>query len=288
MKRRIRLTESGLYGVITESVRRVLAEGLFSKRLKHVAKTHGGIKRINKKYQLDKYEIPSDVEFIKDEWLDFGASQILKRFTEELCVFGDGSRFVVIKPQYMDDPKAREQIEAILRQSEDLSASRNVDYPGHTEYDRDYFEGWGWKDIPVKVSPEKERMKAHKAARGKKTRGLAKGSDRSYWQYVMNYLEQLAEKTGGHADKYDGYYYALFDVDEKGGLTPESKKLYDIFTKYGLQTMGSGYTDDNKLEVTFWDGTFWDYDPVRDRDVLRDTRGFFKRPKIGTTDFMNL
>ena len=288
MKRMITLTESSLHRVINESVRRVLAEGLFSKRLKQVAKTHGGIKHINKNYQLDKYEMPSDVQFIEGGRLDFGASRILDMFTEDLCVFGDGSRYVTIKPQYIDDPEAREKVEAVLRQSEELSTSRSADYPGHIRKDKEYFEGWGWRDWPVKISPEQERMGAHKAARGKKTRGLGKGNDRSYWEYVRNYLEQLTEKTGGYVDDITDDYHAFLDVDERGEFTPESQKLYDLFLKYGLRDTNYQYTDDNKVEITFSDGTYWDGDYSRGRDVLKDPWGFYKRPKIGTTDFMNL
>ena len=284
MRQIIRLTESDLHKLVKESVKKILNEGLASPRLKKVARQHGGIRSVNKKYQLDKNNLEYDLIFIKSgESIPWK----LEQFVDNVCEFKDGSKYIIIKPEYQKDPKIKEKLESILKQSEDLANSRNVDYPGYTYTDRDYKDiGDGarkYYDVTQTVSPEKQRMQTHRRARGKKTTGLAKGSDISYWEYVRNHLEELAKQTGGRVTDF-GDYYVLFDTDENGHMTPESEKIYDEFMKFGLSDANTGWVGDNKLYIEFTDGTYTDSDGYEDYTV--DPRGFYKRPKIGTTDFM--
>ena len=283
MKNIIRLTESDLHNIVKESVQRILSEGFASPRLKKAARQHGGVRSVNKKYQLDKNDLSYDLIYLKKgESIPWKLDQ----FVDDVCEFNDGSKYIIIKPEYQKDPKVREKLESVLKQSQDIAASRNQDYPGYTYKETDYKDiGDGarkYYDITQTVSPEKQRMQTHKRARGKKTTGLGKGSDRSYWNYVRSYLEDLTKQTGGKVTDF-GDYYALFDTDENGHMTPESEKIYNEFMKFGLSDAKTGWIGDNKLYIEFTDGTYTDSDGYEDYTV--DPRGFYKRPKIGTTDF---
>ena len=283
MKNIIRLTESDLHNIVKESVQRILSEGFASPRLKKSARQHGGVRSVNKKYQLDKNDLSYDLIFLKKgESIPWKLGQ----FVDDVCEFNDGSKYIIIKPEYQKDPKVKEKLESVLKQSQDIAASRNQDYPGYTYKETDYKDiGYGarkYYDVTQTVSPEKQRIQTHKRARGKKTTGLGKGSDRSYWNYVRSYLEDLTKQTGGKVTDF-GDYYALFDTDENGNMTPESEKIYDEFMKFGLSDAKTGWIGDNKLYIEFTDGTYTDSDGYKDYTV--DPRGFYKRPKIGTTDF---
>ena len=283
-KKLIRLTEQDLHKVIKESVQKILNEGLASSWLKQAARQHGGIRSVNKKYQLDKNDLTNNlIRLKKGENIPWQLNQ----FVDDVCEFKDGSKYVIIKPEYQKDLEVKEKLESILKQSEDISDLRNQDYPGYTYTETDYKDiGDGarkYYDITRTVSPEKQRNQMHKRARGKKTTGIAKGSDRDYWKYVRDYLKDLTKQTGGKVTTF-GDYYALFDVDENGHFTPKSEKIYDEFMKFGLSDAKTGWIGDNKLYIEFTDGTFRDNDGYEEYTV--DPRGFYKRPKIGTTDFM--
>ena len=58
MKQIIKLTEQDLHRVIKESVKKILNEGL-TPVFKLIAKRHGGVKWVDKRYQFDKLEFPN-------------------------------------------------------------------------------------------------------------------------------------------------------------------------------------------------------------------------------------
>jgi hypothetical protein len=317
MKQIIRLTESDLHRLVKESVQKILNEGL-TPMLARMAKQHGGVKKINKSLQLDKndlkYQYKSDWDdknyetyvdgFViePDEKFPFRFDK--KRFFDTVCVFNDGTEYVIYKPEFQKSPEAREKLETILQAAKNTAAKRSEPYPGHTwterEYERDDDGTTKGYDYTHTVTPEQERQAAHKKARGKKTTGIGKGSDRHYWRYVSNYLRGVAESAGG-VEMMDGYLVPMDRDPKTYEYTPEAEKIADEFYKFGYSEYSGGYgnkykylvydEDRNKINpeqyyVCFENGTYDEDDWENERSVTVDPKGYYERPKIGTSEFM--
>ena len=199
MKKVIRLTESDLHNIVKESVKRVLNEGL-TPVFKQIAKRHGGVKWVDKKYQFDKLPFGN---YDWDEFIELYPGKdipwtLQRKFVDRVMDFNDGGSLYVLKPEYHNNQKIKD----MLKSSEELSAQRSADFQPGTErgeIEVDYGGGPTTKSYTRTLSPEAMRQKAHKAARGKtpaegaakndafrKEHGISRSGD--YDEYVKNYL----------------------------------------------------------------------------------------------------
>ena len=237
MKQIIRLTESDLHKLVKESVKRVLNEGL-TPVFKSIAKRHGGVKWVDKRYQFDKLNFPNRGW---DYFFEAKGSDIpyrLLQFADKVMQFNDGKSLYAIKPQYHDN----EQIKQMLKSSQELDDLRTAEggyQPGEErkEIEADYGGGPFTKTFYSKVSPNQMRQKTHKKARGKSPlepsrinkefrdkHDISQTGD--YDNYVINFL----------CDKYNGLYvdyHIAVPTPESGRWENEAYKIIEEFKKYG-------------------------------------------------------
>lgn len=237
MKQIIRLTESDLHRLVKESVKRVLNEGL-TPVFKSIAKRHGGVKWVDKRYQFDKLQFPNHGW---DYFFEAKTSDIpyrLLQFADKVMQFNDGKTLYAIKPQYHNN----EQIKQMLKSSEELADLRTAE-GGYKEGEEwretevDYGGGPSTKSYKSKISPGEMRRRAHKKSRGKSpvepSRINKKFRDEhdisqtgDYDNYVINFL----------CDKYNGLYvdyHIAVPTPESGRWGEEAYKIVEEFKKYG-------------------------------------------------------
>ena len=295
-KKLIRLTEGDLHNLVKESVKILINEGL-TPIFKSIAKEHGGVKWVDKRYQFDKLNFPINGW---DYFFEAKGSDIpyrLLQFADKVMVFNDGKSLYAIKPEYHDN----EEIKQMLKSSQELDDLRTAEggYQmgrGSHEVEVDYGGGPVSKTFSYDIPQNQMRQKAHKRARGRKKPLARSIGDSDYNEYVKNYL----------CDKFNGVYlggYIAVPVHDRWG--EEGDAIRNEFMKYGYGEDESVRTIDIKYDLEYSD-TGYRFDP--DSDYMVFTKGkqnaFMEwddpfgpygtyssaklpsTPKIGTREFM--
>jgi len=233
MKQIIRLTESDLHRVVKESVKKILNEGL-TPVFKSIAKRHGGVKWVDKRYQFDKLQFPN---YGWDYFFEAKTSDIpyrLLQFADRVMEFNDGKTLYAIKPQYHNN----EQIKQMLKSSEELASLRTAEGGFKVGTVTDYSDLDDWGDpTKKKLTADGMRQWQHKKGRGKTPaepsrinkefrdeHNISQTGD--YDNYVINSL----------CDKYNGLYvdyHIAVPTPESGRWGEEAMKMIEEFKKYG-------------------------------------------------------
>jgi hypothetical protein len=233
MKQIIRLTENDLHRLVKESVKIVLNEGL-TPVFKSIAKRHGGVKWVDKRYQFDKLQFPN---YGWDYFFEAKGSDIpyrLLQFADKVMQFNDGKSLYTIKPQY----HGNEQIKQMLKSSEELADLRTAEGGFKAGTVTDYSQRDDWGDpTKKKLTADGMRQWQHKKGRGKSPlepsrinkefrdeHDISQTGD--YDNYVINFL----------CDKYNGLYvdyHIAVPTPESGRWGEEAYKIVEEFKKYG-------------------------------------------------------
>lgn len=291
------LVNEAINRYLFENTRRsVLNEGIKSDYLKRMVRRNDGIREINKELMLDKNDYPNYWYFGNDNQIPYK----LRKFVIPVISFNSGAEVVIENPKYTDNPDVAQQVQDMLSQYGELIDARLADYPGHTyekdEYDRDDDGTTRWYKETHHVSPNDERLNAHKKARGVKTRGLHNKSDRDYRGYVGDYVRRLADKYGMQTlYDFEGneYFYYPCDWD-----SPERSEIEAAFRKYGYgnHEHHGPLTDENNNDIevymsdlvigpgenAWFEGGRNPYTGNIDFNVVRNN---IDAPRIGTSDF---
>lgn len=286
-KKLIRLTEGDLHSLVKESVKILINEGL-TPIFKIIAKRHGGVNWVDKRYQFDKLNFPNHGW---DYFFEAKGSDIpyrLLRFADKVMEFNDGKSLYAIKPQYHNN----EEIKQMLKSSQELDDLRTAEggYQmgrGSDETEVDYGSGSSTRTFYYDIPPNQMRQNAHKQARGRK-KSLARSiGDSDYDEYVKNYL----------CDKFNGIYingYIAVPVNDRWGEEgntirnefmkygygeDESIRNYKIEDRFGPDSDYMVFTKGEQSGFMEWD------DPSGPYGTYSNTK-LPPTPKIGTREFM--
>lgn len=284
MKRTVRLTESELKRVISESVKNILTEGIADKNLQKLIRLHGGIRTVSPEYQFDKTQF-NRYDYFVSSYFDIPGP--LRRFAKEIMVFNDGESLFLMIPEFAEDPTSQKAIDDYKKLINNRTEMGGYQSETKWEYDPDERGG----GFTYEVSPNSVRKNKHFKSRGVKKPKAIGGTSSDYDKYVEKYL----------CDKYDGiivHDYANRYIAVPGNY---SHAVSADFRKYGY-----GYYElypNEWGETSLYDhedfkpGTNYEF-YTKDKDMYRiegdRTEGFkhFRRtrkvdsPKIGTEDFM--
>lgn len=283
-KRTVRLTESELKKIISESVKNILTEGIADKNLKKLIRLHGGIRTVSPEYQFDKSQFNKDDYFVSSY---FNIPSPLRKFAKEIMVFNDGKSLFLMLPEFAKDPTSQKAIDDYKKLINNRTEMGG--YQSETNWESDPGErGGGFK---YEVSPNSVRKRKHFKSRGVKTPKAIGGTSYDYDNYVEKYL----------CDKYDGIIVSDYTNTYIAVPGNYSRAVTSDFQKYGY---GHCEIYPNEWgETSLYDHE--DFKPdtnyefyTKNKSMYRiegdRTEGFkhFRRtkkvdsPKIGTKDFM--
>ena len=306
---KIRIKESELRKIVTENVRKHLAEGLASKSLQRLAKQHGGISSLDKSLQLDKL----DADFTQSSYGQtnfyvtsdpiYKAPAVIRQFLTDnpIIRFKDRTCVYMVKPEFMRDEKVKSMIAKYQQSSEDLQQQRNDGIEPVSWYEEEEDDG-RWYTYKQTHSPEQVRQGNHRRARGVKQPG-AQGNGADYDKYVEQYL---CKKYNGEIERgrftgmkdgeemYDGVDIIVPINVESGQYweyysSPECRAMRDEFRKYGF---GEDEYGCNEKKMTFTKGKSVSRLEIDDKGLYPDYFMPYSRdisaPKIGTSEFQGI
>jgi hypothetical protein len=258
------------------------------------AKKHGGIKKLNKELRLDQNDIPFDF-MTQEQW--YALPYSLNQFIETIATFGDGSRAIMIKPEYQNNEKVAEMIRNAKQSYTDVDAERNANH--------------NLQFTPVGSS---KRQSIHKRSRGIKPDNCDKPriakSNRDYNSYVKGFIEDFAKENGlekayvldttrGYDDESGSMSFKPCYIMKDAHESPNFSKVYKTMMKYGYglhEALPVEDAEGNEIDVYNTDAVFAKGSSVN----LEGGRGSNGRieysrrsdngnsvPKIGTTAFNN-